>query len=212
MKIMFAARMGRYDLLFSVVSLARLVTKWTVACDKRLFRLICYMHATQDSCLESIAGDHIKDCKLVAYTDADWAGDNRTSKSTSGAFVVLVGPNTCAPISALCKGQTVISHYTTESEIVALDTLLRTEAIPILWFFEQLIPHMSSIAARGVHTACPAKEQTNTRTKNGEIKGRPVNPTQVKRRNPLPRNPRNPAHSSSGNLKTRPRSKKNRKV
>ena len=29
LKILFAARMGRFDLLFSVVSLARLVTRWS---------------------------------------------------------------------------------------------------------------------------------------------------------------------------------------
>ena len=76
------------------------------------------------------------------YSDADWAGDNRTSKSTTGAFIALVGKNTFAPISALCKGQTVVSHSSTESEIVALDTVLRLEGVPILWFLEQVIPYI----------------------------------------------------------------------
>ena len=145
MKILFAARMGRFDLLFSVVSLARLVTRWTVSCDKRLFRLICYLHTTQDHCLISIVGDPIKECKLVVYSDADWAGDNRTSKSTTGALIALVGKNTFAPISALCKGQTVVSHSSTESEIVALDTVLRLEGVPILWFLEQAMPYIGPL-------------------------------------------------------------------
>ena len=90
----------------------------------------------------SVIGDNIKDCKLLAYTDADYAGEARTSKSTSGAIVALVGPNTFAPIAAYSKGQSVISHSSTESEIIALDTLLRTEAIPILWFWEQVHHHL----------------------------------------------------------------------
>ena len=46
LKILYTARMGRPDLLYSVNTLAREVTRWTKACDKRLHRLICYMHTT----------------------------------------------------------------------------------------------------------------------------------------------------------------------
>ena len=40
------ARIGRLDILWSVNNLARSITKWTKACDKRLNRLICYFHHT----------------------------------------------------------------------------------------------------------------------------------------------------------------------
>ena len=39
LKILFLARQFRYDLLFAVNTLARDVTKWTTACDRRLHRL-----------------------------------------------------------------------------------------------------------------------------------------------------------------------------
>ena len=40
------ARIGRPDILWSVNKLARSITKWTKACDKRLNRLISYVHHT----------------------------------------------------------------------------------------------------------------------------------------------------------------------
>ena len=46
--LMFAhlTRIGRPDILWSVNKLARAVTKWTKACDKRLARLISYTDHT----------------------------------------------------------------------------------------------------------------------------------------------------------------------
>ena len=40
------ARIGRPDILWSVNKFARSITKWTKACDKRLNRLISYIHHT----------------------------------------------------------------------------------------------------------------------------------------------------------------------
>jgi hypothetical protein len=39
-KILYGARMGRWDLLKAVTSLATYLTKWSKACDRALFRLI----------------------------------------------------------------------------------------------------------------------------------------------------------------------------
>ncbi|MEM1009948.1 MAG: hypothetical protein AAGJ35_13205, partial [Myxococcota bacterium] len=46
MKILFVARVARYDLLNPVNVLAKLITRWTNGCDKALHRLVCYMSAT----------------------------------------------------------------------------------------------------------------------------------------------------------------------
>ena len=48
LKCQYLARIGRPDILWSVNKLARTVTKWTRACDKRLARLICYIHHTSE--------------------------------------------------------------------------------------------------------------------------------------------------------------------
>eukprot|EP00959_Pyramimonas_sp_CCMP1952_P344558 7216460-Pyramimonas_sp.AAC.1 len=44
--------------------------------------------------------------------------------SPPGVFAALVGPNTFFPVNVVCKKQTVVSHSSTKSEIVALDSAL----------------------------------------------------------------------------------------
>ena len=46
LKCLCLARSGRPDILWSVDKVARAVTKWTKSCDKRLPRLISYIHHT----------------------------------------------------------------------------------------------------------------------------------------------------------------------
>ena len=48
LKCLYLARIGGPDMLWSVNKLARAVTKWTKACDKRLARLISYIHHTSE--------------------------------------------------------------------------------------------------------------------------------------------------------------------
>eukprot|EP00975_Prorocentrum_lima_P005365 1160619-Prorocentrum_lima.AAC.1 len=46
MKILYGARMARYDLLRAVAYLATAVTKWTLSCDQDLHRLVAYINST----------------------------------------------------------------------------------------------------------------------------------------------------------------------
>ena len=46
LKCLYLARIGRPDILWSVNKLARSITKWSRACDKRLNRLMSYIHHT----------------------------------------------------------------------------------------------------------------------------------------------------------------------
>ena len=48
MKVLYGARMARPDLLRATCYLARLITKWTTACDKMLHRLMCYISSSLD--------------------------------------------------------------------------------------------------------------------------------------------------------------------
>jgi hypothetical protein len=75
MKILFAARMARYDLLRAVQGLSARVTKWSLDCDKALHRLICYTHSTLDYKLKAFVGDKISECKLWCFPNADHAGE-----------------------------------------------------------------------------------------------------------------------------------------
>ena len=78
MKILYGARMGRWDLLKAVTSLATYLTEWSKTCDRALFRLMCYINCTTGSTLTGYIGDPPADLKLRLYADADFAGDKDT--------------------------------------------------------------------------------------------------------------------------------------
>ena len=95
LKCLYMTRLARPELCWAVNSLAREVTRWTVACDKRLHRLICYIHFNRKAVIKSWVGDEPGKCKLMLFCDASFAGDLKDSKSTSGSVSCLVGPRTC---------------------------------------------------------------------------------------------------------------------
>ena len=64
MKVLFAARMARFDLLCSTQGLASRVTKWSPDCDKSLHRLMCYIHSTLDHTMVGFVGAHLRVAKL----------------------------------------------------------------------------------------------------------------------------------------------------
>ena len=57
MKILYGARLARWDLLKIVQLLSSRVTNWIVACDIALHRLICYINSTADLVLSGYVGD-----------------------------------------------------------------------------------------------------------------------------------------------------------
>ena len=88
------ARIGRLDILWSVNKLARSITKWTKACDKRLNRLISYIHHTCEYRQYCHVGNTAKQCRLGLFQDSDFAGDLEDSKSTSGGTLCIFGSHT----------------------------------------------------------------------------------------------------------------------
>ena len=158
LKVLYLARVGRPDLLWTVNDLARNVTKWNVACDRRLHRLISYLEHTREWVQTCFVGDPPEECKIVMYVDAGFAGDLTDSKSTSGATLFLVGPNTFVPITWLCKKQGAVSHSSTEAEVIALDAAMRMEGIPMLMLWDQVIEVFSKEKPNNQGTAKPNPE------------------------------------------------------
>ena len=122
LKRLYLARIGRPDILWSVNKLARSITKWTKACDKRLNRLISFFHHASEYKQYCHVGNTAKQCRLGLFQDSDFGGDLEDSKSTSGGTLCVFGSHTFVPISWMCKKQTSVSHSSTESEIISLDT------------------------------------------------------------------------------------------
>ena len=129
LKCLYLARIGRPDILWSVNKLARPITKWTKACDKRLSRLISYIQHTCDYKQCCHVGNTAKLCRSGLFQDSDFAGDLEDSKSTLGGTLCVFGGHTFVPISWMCKKQTSVSHSSTESEIISLDAGLRLDGI-----------------------------------------------------------------------------------
>ena len=132
LKCLYLVRIGRPDILWSVNKLARAITKWTTACDKRLASLISYVHHTSEFKQDCHVGNTAQQCTLRLFQDSDFAGDLEYSKSASGGIWCIFGSHTFVPISWMCKKQTSVSHSSTEAEIISLDAGLRMDGIPAL--------------------------------------------------------------------------------
>ena len=139
LKCLHLARIGRSDVLQSVNTLARSIKKWTKACDRRLSRLISYIHHTCDYKQYCHVGNTVKQCRLGLLQDSDFAGDLEDSNSTSGGTLCIFGSHAFVPISWMCKKQTSVSHISTESEIIFLDAGLRLDGINALDLWDLIV-------------------------------------------------------------------------
>ena len=154
LKILFFARIARPDVLCACNQLAREVSKWTVACDRRLYRLVCYLQTTKAWVIRNMIGDTIDKLHLAVYSDASFAGEKNSSKSTTGGVLCLVGPRSFVSLNWICKKQGAVSHSSTEAEIVGLDTMVRMEGIPALNLWSQIVDTVQGV----VNLGTPAKD------------------------------------------------------
>ena len=119
--------------------LARSITKWTKACDKRLNRLISYIHHICECKQYRYVGNTAKQCRLGLFQDSDFAGDLEDSKSTSGGLLCIFGSHTFVPKSWMCKKQTSVSHSSSEAEIISLDAGSRMDGTPALDLWDLVV-------------------------------------------------------------------------
>ena len=155
LKCLYLARNGRPDILWSVGKLARSITKRTKACDKRLNRLISYIHHICEYRQYCHVGNTAKKCRLGLFQDSDFAGDLEDSKSTSGGTLCIFGSHTFVPISWMCKKQTAVSHSSTESEIISLDTGLRLDGLLALELWDLIVSAFGSVSQISDRTGRP---------------------------------------------------------
>ena len=102
----------------------------------RLHRWICYVNSSLDLHLKGHIGGSFDTLALSLYSDADFAGDEEPSKSTTGIFMALTGPNIFFPLNGVSKKQTCVSHSTPEAEIVAANAAVRLEGLPVLQLWD----------------------------------------------------------------------------
>ena len=68
------------------------------------------------------------------------------SKSISGGTLCIFGSHTFVPISWMCKKQTSVSHSSTESEIISLDTGLRLDGLPALELWDLIVSVLGNVS------------------------------------------------------------------
>ena len=139
LKCLYLARIGGPGIPWSVNNLARTVTKWTRACDKRSARLISYIHHTCEFKQYCHVGNTAQPCRLRLFQDSDFAGDLEDSESTSDGLLCIFGSHSIVPRSCMCKKQTSVSHSSTEAEIISVDAGSRMDGIPGLDLWDLVI-------------------------------------------------------------------------
>ncbi len=61
MKCLYGARYARFDLLRAIVSLACQLTRWTPECDRKLHRLVCYIHCSKNLRMLGYMGNSLQE-------------------------------------------------------------------------------------------------------------------------------------------------------
>ena len=168
-KCLHLARIGRPDIRWSGNKLSRSITKWTRACDKRLNRSISYIHYTCEYRQYGHVGNTAKQCRLGLFQDTDFAGDLEDSKSTSGGTLCTFGSHTFVPLSWMCKQQTAVSHSSTESEIISLDTGLRLDGLLALELWDLIVSVFRSVSQISDRTGRPVNDVKKHQKSQGKI-------------------------------------------
>ncbi|XP_055633002.1 uncharacterized protein LOC129773420 [Toxorhynchites rutilus septentrionalis] len=111
--LLYVAVNARPDIAVSVSLLGRKVSAPTEMDWKAAKRVVRYLKGTMEVRLRFDPG---KDWTLVCYSDADWAGDHASRRSTTG-FIFFFGNG---PIAWVSRRQTCVSLSSMEAEYIAL--------------------------------------------------------------------------------------------
>ena len=155
LKSLYLARICRPHVLWSVNKLARAVTKWTQACDRRLARLISYIHHTS----EFKQYCHVENRTRILL-------ETLRTPNSLGRISCISGSRTCVPISWLCKKQTSVSHSSTESEVISLDAGLRMDGLRALDLWNVMMEEEHS----SKNTEWPTQETAGNRLRKSNTK------------------------------------------
>jgi hypothetical protein len=159
MKLLFAARLCRPDILVAITRLAAKVTKWGKCHDRALTRLFQYIEHHPGVLLwGSLRSTDLADCVLVMSPDADLAGDMETTKSTSGLWLEVRSADgeRCWPLAWRSKRQGSTASSTCEAEYISLHDGLKKEVLPMIDLFSQVLGREMGLLCLEDNTQCIA--------------------------------------------------------
>ncbi|XP_070788705.1 uncharacterized protein [Pituophis catenifer annectens] len=151
---LYISNWTRPDIALAVNLLSRHVSKPTITHWNAIKRLLRYLKFSADAqlCLEPEISEKPK---LTCYADADWAGDIKSRKSTSGYVLLL---NYC-PIHWYTGKQKLVATSTTEAEFVCLSKAANN----LVWFDDLLC----SIWAEPSYPIAIRRQQSTNRDPKG---------------------------------------------
>ena len=114
-------------------------------------------------------GNTAKQCRLGLFQDSDFGGNLQDSKSTSGGTLCVFGSHTFVPISWMCKKQTAVSHSSTESEIISLDTGLRLDGLLALELWDLIVSVLGNISRISDRTVKPVNGEDKHHKSHNKI-------------------------------------------
>lgn len=135
--LMYCMLGTRPDIAFAVSVVSRYSSNPTVAQWDSVVRIFRYLRATVD--LELVFSDSLG--PLTGFTDADWAGDHETRRSTSG-YVFSIGS---AAISWSSKRQPTVALSTCEAEYIG-----QTQATKEAVWLRSLLAEIARVGERSL--------------------------------------------------------------
>lgn len=134
--LMYLAIATRPDISYAIGNVSRYMEKPTVAHEKALKRILKYVAGTKShGILFKRNGSH----RLCGFSDADYAGDVDTRKSTSG-YAFLYNDSIISWRSSLQK---CVSISTTESEYVSASEAVK-EMVWLRRLYDELLPNQGA--------------------------------------------------------------------
>ena len=79
------------------------------------------------------------------------------------------GSHTFVPISWMCKKQTAVSHNSTESEIISLDTGLRLDGLPALELWDLIVSVLGNISRISDRSVKPENSENKHHKSHNKI-------------------------------------------
>ena len=147
MRLLYGSRTA-WPLSAVVISrLASMITKWNAECDRRIERLMAYIAEHGDlvisGCLSSADADV---AELHVWPDADLAGDELSTRSTSGYLMDVAGTEgRTSPISWGSRKQAATSSSTPQAEaqsaaeVMGCNQAVQGEALPAQHLMELIL-------------------------------------------------------------------------
>lgn len=120
--LVFVSSVSRPDITYAVNSVSKYLNNHNNAHWHAVLRIFAYLKETLDYKIEYKSGN---EPKLLGFSDADYAGDVETRRSTTGYLFCLAN----GPITWSSQRQKIVTLSTTEAEYVAAAAAAAKEAM-----------------------------------------------------------------------------------